>query len=94
VGKGSSPTPDRVAKAYQFGPGDRLADRSTGDPATAPGDRAATEEAMAALLEELASMQERLYAEGVGGGQRSLLLLLQGWTPRARTGRCAASWVR
>lgn len=86
VGKGSSLTPDAVARTYTFAPGDTLADRSTDEPRTAPGDRAATEAATQLLLEELAVLQERLYAEGVGGGQRSVLLLLQGMDTSGKDG--------
>jgi len=75
-----------VVEAVTFRPGDRLADRSTRDPGTAPGDRAATEAATAAIVAELALLQERLYAEGVGGGARSLLLLLQGMDTSGKDG--------
>ena len=87
MGKGQQPrTPQQVAETYEFRPGDRLADRRTDDTDTAPGDRADTEAATRALLDELATMQERLYAEGVGGGQRSLLLLLQGMDTSGKDG--------
>ncbi|HET7901535.1 MAG TPA: PPK2 family polyphosphate kinase [Candidatus Nanopelagicales bacterium] len=86
MGKGSARTPAQVAEAYEFHPGDRLSDRSTDEPRIAPGDRAATEAATRELLDELAVMQERLYAEGVGGGQRALLLLLQGMDTSGKDG--------
>lgn len=86
MGKGQPRTPQQVAEAYEFRPGDRVADRRTDDTGTAPGDRADTEIATRALLDELATMQERLYAEGVGGGQRSLLLLLQGMDTSGKDG--------
>ncbi len=86
MGKGRQTDPQQVASAYEFRPGDLLADRSTDEPRTAPGDRAETEAATRDLLEELATMQERLYAEGVGGGQRSLLLLLQGMDTSGKDG--------
>lgn len=75
-----------VVEAVTFRPGDLLTERSTRDPDTAPGDRAATEAATAAIITELAGLQERLYAEGVGGGQRSLLLLLQGMDTSGKDG--------
>ncbi len=75
-----------VVEAVTFRPGDQLADRSTRDPDTAPGDRAITEAATAAIVAELAGLQEQLYAEGVGGGQRSLLLLLQGMDTSGKDG--------
>ena len=86
MGKGSVVEPRAVAAAVQFGAGDVLADRDTRDTSTAPGDRAATEAATAELLAELAGLQERLYAEGVGGGHRSLLLLLQGMDTSGKDG--------
>jgi len=86
VGKGRRVSAQDVVSTYEFGPGDLLRDRSTDDVATAPGDREATEEATRELLDELAVLQERLYAEGVGGGQRSLLLLLQGMDTSGKDG--------
>jgi PPK2 family polyphosphate:nucleotide phosphotransferase len=86
MGKGSAREPREVAAAVEFAPGDRLADRDTRDTSTAPGDRAATEAATAVLLAELATLQERLYAEGVGGGTRSVLLLLQGMDTSGKDG--------
>jgi len=86
VGKGSQKTPEQVAAHHQFSPGDLLASRLTDEIDTAPGDRAATETATALLLAELAGLQERLYAEGVGGGQRSMLLLLQGMDTSGKDG--------
>ncbi len=60
---------------WRVGPGtkvhlDKIDTRST---AGAPGDRAATDEAVAGLLGELQGLQERLYAEG----KQSLLVVLQ-----------------
>jgi PPK2 family polyphosphate:nucleotide phosphotransferase len=85
-GSGRTVDADDVAEAVTFRPGDRLSDRSTADPELAPGDRAATEAATAVIATELAGLQERLYAEGVGGGQRSLLLLLQGMDTSGKDG--------
>ena len=50
----------------------------------APGDKDATKEQMAADGAELAALQERLYAEGVSGGSRRVLLCCRAWTPAAR----------
>jgi PPK2 family polyphosphate:nucleotide phosphotransferase len=86
MAKGPATRPGDVASAVEFHVGDRLADRDSRDLSTAPGDRGATEAATAELLEELAALQERLYAEGVGGGQRSLLLLLQGMDTSGKDG--------
>jgi PPK2 family polyphosphate:nucleotide phosphotransferase len=86
VGKGSEKDPRAVCQAVAFGAGDLLADRDTRDTSTAPGSREQTEAATAALVTELTGMQERLYAEGVGGGRRSLLLLLQGTDTSGKDG--------
>ena len=79
-------TPSEVADAVAFRPGDLLRDRDTRGTATAPGDREATEAATSALVDELAQLQEALYAEGVGGGHRSILLLLQGMDTSGKDG--------
>ena len=44
----------------------------------APGGKAATKKVQAQLAPTLAELQERLYANGRAGGERSLLLVLQG----------------
>ena len=56
-------------------------DLSAVDPRATPGftgDRAAAELELAATAQEVSTLQERLYAESRGGGQRSLLLVVQG----------------
>ncbi len=75
-----------VADRVQFRPGDLLTAVDPSDDSTAPGSREETEAAAGALLEELAGFQERLYAEGVGGGRRSILLLLQGMDTSGKDG--------
>jgi PPK2 family polyphosphate:nucleotide phosphotransferase len=86
MGKGSPKSPRAVAEAVAFRADDVLADRDPGDTSTAPGSREETEAATAALVTELTGAQERLYAEGVGGGRRSLLLLLQGMDTSGKDG--------
>jgi PPK2 family polyphosphate:nucleotide phosphotransferase len=86
VGKGSVGDPHEVAAALEFRPGSRLAGIDPGDVALAPGDRGRTEPETAVLVAELTAMQERLYAEGTGGGRRSLLLLLQGMDTSGKDG--------
>jgi PPK2 family polyphosphate:nucleotide phosphotransferase len=75
-----------VVETVTFRAGDLLADRDPRGVRTAPGDREATEAATEALVSELTGLQDRLYAEGVGGGQRSLLLLLQGMDTSGKDG--------
>ena len=86
MGKGSLPQPSEVVAEVEFGPGHTLTERAPRDTATAPGDRATTERATAELAVELADLQERLYAEGVGGGRRSVVLLLQGMDTSGKDG--------
>ena len=86
MGKGSAREPREIADAQHVHSGSVLADVDPGDTSLAPGDRARTEQATAELVAELTGMQERLYAEGVGGGHRSLLLLLQGMDTSGKDG--------
>jgi PPK2 family polyphosphate:nucleotide phosphotransferase len=86
VGKGSATGPHDVAAALRFGADSVLAGIDPAGTSLAPGDRAHTEEATARLVAELTEAQERLYAEGVGGGHRSLLLLLQGMDTSGKDG--------
>jgi PPK2 family polyphosphate:nucleotide phosphotransferase len=79
-------TPKEIADAVTFKAGDALADRDPRDVSTAPGDKEATVAATAALLTELGLLQERLYAEGTGGGNRSVLLILQGMDTSGKDG--------
>jgi PPK2 family polyphosphate:nucleotide phosphotransferase len=64
----------------------RLADVDPRGTPLAPGDKEHTREAMAAEGERLAELQERLYAEGVTGGHRRVLLLLQGMDTSGKGG--------
>jgi PPK2 family polyphosphate:nucleotide phosphotransferase len=86
VGKGSVKAPHVVAEAVRFRPGSVLADIGPDITAEAPGDREHTVAATTALVAELTALQERLYAEGVGGGHRSLLVLLQGMDTSGKDG--------
>jgi PPK2 family polyphosphate:nucleotide phosphotransferase len=86
VGDGSGLAPGEVTEALEFRPGAQLEDIDAHGTALAPGDHVRTEAATAALESELAELQVRLYAEGVGGGHRSLLLLLQGMDTSGKDG--------
>jgi PPK2 family polyphosphate:nucleotide phosphotransferase len=50
------------------------------------GDKAAGREALAAMGQELADLQERLFAEGKSGGNRRILLVLQGMDTSGKGG--------
>ena len=59
------------------------------DPASTPGftgDKAAGKQALAELGDELADLQERLFAEGTTGSRRRLLLVLQGMDTSGKGG--------
>ena len=58
------------------------------DPGAHPGvtDRAAAESDLAATQDELADLQERLYAESKAGGTRSILLVVQGMDTSGKGG--------
>jgi PPK2 family polyphosphate:nucleotide phosphotransferase len=64
-------------------------DLSTIDPAGTPGfsgGKQRGKQRLASLAPQLAALQERLYAEGRGGGRRSLLLVLQGMDTAGKGG--------
>ncbi|GAA2070144.1 hypothetical protein GCM10009821_03810 [Aeromicrobium halocynthiae] len=50
------------------------------------GDKAAGEQALAAVGAELSELQERLHADGVSGGRRSVLVVLQGMDTSGKGG--------
>src|SRR5215211_4424176 len=52
----------------------------------APGDKEHTREVMIAEGQRLAELQERLFAEGVTGGRRRVLLVLQGMDTSGKGG--------
>ena len=69
---------DAVVDLLRAGPGFRLADLDAASTPGFDGSRADGEKALAAVGEELSELQERLYAHGRSGGERSVLLVLQG----------------
>lgn len=77
--------PDRIAQSLQVGP-DFVLDRV--DPGSTPGiaDSKAAAAATEAIADELADLQERLYANGKDGGSRSLLLIVQGMDTSGKGG--------
>jgi len=90
--KKSRATSGRTARSGSFtqelvaGDGFVLADR---DPHSTPGydgNKASGAELMAATIPELADLQERLYAEARVGGQRAVLLVVQGMDTSGKGG--------
>ena len=78
--------PTRVASYLRFVAGSSLADI---DPSSTPGfdgKKADGRAALAAGSERLSALQERLFAEGRGGGERSLLLVVQGMDTSGKGG--------
>jgi PPK2 family polyphosphate:nucleotide phosphotransferase len=84
---GKATQPVRVSDLLRLPAG--TVDLSGFDPratAGAPGNRAATEDDMHRTAPQLAELQTRLYAEGVGGGGRRVVLLLQGMDTSGKDG--------
>ncbi|GIG38881.1 PPK2 family polyphosphate kinase [Cellulomonas phragmiteti] len=69
---------DAVTELLRVRPGFRLADVDPGATPGFDGSRSDGEQALAAVGGELSDLQERLFAHGRTGGQRSVLLVLQG----------------
>jgi PPK2 family polyphosphate:nucleotide phosphotransferase len=63
-----------------------LAERDPAGTSLAPGKKAKTLETAAAQANELAALQERLFAEATGGGERRLLVVLQGMDTSGKGG--------
>ena len=68
------------------GRGFTLADVDPRSPRRSPGDKADGEEVMGELQARLGDLQEQLFAESKGGGQRSVLLVLQGMDTSGKGG--------
>jgi PPK2 family polyphosphate:nucleotide phosphotransferase len=66
--------------------GTPLAHRDPAGTPLAPGTKAKTREAAAGQAAELAELQERLFAEATAGGQRRLLVVLQGMDTSGKGG--------
>ena len=74
------------SEALRVGPGFVLGDL---DPRSTPGftgDKAEGKEVMGELQSRLGDLQERLFAESKGGGQRSVLLVIQGMDTSGKGG--------
>ncbi|WP_244884852.1 polyphosphate kinase 2 family protein [Janibacter anophelis] len=85
-GKKSKKSDTPFADALRAGPG---TDISAIDPRSTPsfdGDKAAGQEALADLTEPVSELQERLFAESRSGGERSVLLVVQGMDTSGKGG--------
>jgi PPK2 family polyphosphate:nucleotide phosphotransferase len=83
---GQGITPPSFTEALRAGDGFELVNL---DPRSTPGfegDKVAGEEALAGLGDQLAELQERLFAESKGGGKRSVLLIVQGMDTSGKGG--------
>lgn len=84
MGKGKAKS---ISDQLRYEPG--VSDPSSSDARAtpgAPGKRSVTEAATLALAPRLSTLQEQLYAEGVHGGRRRLLLVLQGTDTSGKDG--------
>ena len=75
-----------LSKLLRAGPEPRLAEIDSRSTPGFVGDKIAGEAALAELTEPLAGAQEQLFAEGVTGGNRSLLVVLQGMDTSGKDG--------
>jgi PPK2 family polyphosphate:nucleotide phosphotransferase len=66
-----------LRETLAVGPGFRLADLPTASTPGFAGDKLAGQAALAAGVDRLSAVQERLWAESQGGGRRSVLLVVQ-----------------
>ena len=85
-GKKSKKSATPFADALRAGPG---TDLSAIDPRSTPGfdgDKAAGQDALADLTEPVSELQERLFAESRAGGERSVLLVVQGMDTSGKGG--------
>ncbi|WP_338066739.1 polyphosphate kinase 2 family protein [Janibacter anophelis] len=85
-GKKSKKSATPFADALRAGPG---TDLSAIDPRSTPGfdgDKAAGQDALADLTEPVSELQERLFAESRSGGERSVLLVVQGMDTSGKGG--------
>jgi PPK2 family polyphosphate:nucleotide phosphotransferase len=84
MGKAKTTSLSDLLRAPSGGRAQKVVD--AGSTPGAPGKRAKTEAATAALSHRLSTLQEQLYAEGSAGGHRRLLLVLQGMDTSGKDG--------
>ncbi|OAB87322.1 polyphosphate kinase (could be polyphosphate AMP phosphotransferase (pap)) [Janibacter melonis] len=85
VPKGA-PVPQTFGEALRAGPTTRVDEIDTRGTPGFDGDKAAAAELMPELADVVSELQERLYAESKGGGQRSVLLVIQGMDTSGKGG--------
>lgn len=81
-----APNPFDLADALRAGPGFVLTDLDTSSTPGFDGSREEAEALMGPLAEQVADLQERLYAEAKAGGKRSVLLVIQGMDTSGKGG--------
>lgn len=84
--KATSGSATPFGDALRAGPGTDLASIDTRSTPGFNGDKAAGQEALSALAGEVSDLQERLFAESRVGGQRSVLLVVQGMDTAGKGG--------
>ena len=84
--KASSGSATPFGDALRAGPGTDLASIDTRSTPGFDGDKAAGQEALSAPAGEVSDLQERLFAESRAGGQRSVLLVVQGMDTAGKGG--------
>ncbi len=85
VPKGA-PVAQTFGEALRAGPTTRVDEIDTRGTPGFDGDKAAAAELMPELADVVSELQERLYAESKGGGQRSVLLVIQGMDTSGKGG--------
>ncbi|GAA1233531.1 hypothetical protein GCM10009633_03160 [Janibacter melonis] len=78
--------PQTFGEALRAGPTTRVDEIDTRGTPGFDGDKAAAAELMPELADVVSELQERLYAESKGGGQRSVLLVIQGMDTSGKGG--------
>ena len=79
-------SPRTVGDHLRFTPDSSLADLDPHDAPGIDGGKLEGQQALAAGVERLSALQEKLYAEGKGGGTRSVLLVVQGMDTSGKGG--------
>lgn len=78
--------PDAVREALRAGPGFRLSDLDARATPAFAGDKTEAQEAMASVDDDIADLQERLWAQGRDGEGPAVLLVLQGMDTSGKGG--------